>query len=289
LLTVAHVTWGFFEGGFDLTAVNENGSTGCRRNSTSPWTQSRTRDYLPHHEPFQYYASTANPKHTRPSSLKLIGTNLDGANHQYDTHDFFDAVKQGNFPAVSFLKAPGFEDGHAGYSSPLDEQRWIVTVVNFLQQQPEWKHAAVIIAYDDSDGWYDHVTSPTKNGSSTTKDALNGAGKCGQGSDSLPGVNPSTKHAQGRCGPGPRLPLIVVSPWAKKNFVDHAQTDQTSILRLIEDLYLNGKRLGQGSFDVQSGSLLGLFDLTKRSPQNTDILMLDPDTGLSSKGEQSAR
>ena len=143
----------------------------------------------------------------------------------------------------------------------------------------------MIIAYDDSDGWYDHATNATRNGSSTTKDALNGTGKCGESSESLPGVNPATQHAQGRCGPGPRLPLIVVSPWAKKNYVDHTITDQTSILRMIEDLYLHGERIGQGSFDAQSGSLLGMFDFSKHKPRNTATILLDPDTGLPEKGE----
>jgi phospholipase C len=280
LLTAAHVSWGFFEGGFDLGVVNANGSTGCRRNSTSQWTQVRKRDYTPHHEPFQYYASTANPKHLRPSSPGAVGTNNDGgANHQYDTHDFFDAIGAGNFPAVSYLKAPSYQDGHAGYSDPLDEQQWIVSVINFLEKRPEWQHTVVIIAYDDSDGWYDHAMSATRNGSSTADDMLNGAGNCGDGSSALPGVNPANKHAQGRCGPGPRLPLLVISPWAKANYVDHSMTDQTSILRLIEDLFLNGQRLGQGSFDAESGSLLSMFDFSKRTPQNTGAVILDPDTG----------
>ncbi|MGB7191334.1 MAG: alkaline phosphatase family protein, partial [Acidobacteriaceae bacterium] len=199
LLTTAGVSWGWFQGGFDLTVVNPNGSTGCRRNTVSQVTRVRSRDYTGTHEPFQYYKSTANPRHIRPSSAEVVGMNDDGgANHQYDTHDFFDAVKAGNFPAVSYLKAPEYQDGHAGHSDPLDEQRWLVTVINFLQRQPEWDHTAVIIAWDDSDGWYDHLMSPTTNGSATAGDFLNGAGKCGDGATALPGVNPATKHAQGR-------------------------------------------------------------------------------------------
>ncbi len=286
LLTAAHVSWGFFEGGFDLGVVNPDGSTGCRRNSTSKWTQVRKRDYAPHHEPFQYYASTANPKHLRPASPTVVGSNQDGgANHQYDTHDFFDAIKAGNFPAVSYLKAPSYQDGHAGYSDPLDEQQWIVSVINFLEKQPEWQHTAVIIAYDDSDGWYDHVMADIANGSSTPSDWLNGAGKCGDGAKALPGVNPATTHAQGRCGPGPRLPLLIVSPWARANYVDHTMTDQTSILRLIEDIFLHGERIGGGSFDAQSGSLLGMFDFSKDKPQNAHPLILDPVSGLVVHGE----
>ena len=56
----------------------------------------------------------------------MFGTSTDGANHNYDIHDFFDAMNAGNLPAVSFLKAPAFQDGHAGYSDPLLEQTFIV-------------------------------------------------------------------------------------------------------------------------------------------------------------------
>jgi len=280
LLTKAGVSWGFFQGGFDLTVTNPNGTTGCRRSTLSPL-KTEKRDYLPHHEPFQYYKSTANPLHVRPKSVKTIATNADGAaNHQYDVHDFFDAVKAGNFPSVSYLKAPAYEDGHSGYSSPLEEQKFVVGVINMLEQQPDWKHTVVVIAYDDSDGWYDHAMAKTKNGSAGRADFLDGPGKCGDGTTALPGVNPATAHAQGRCGPGPRLPLIVVSPWAKANFVDHTQTDQTSILRMVEDVFLGGQRLGAGSFDAESGSMMGMFDFGSSKPKNVKPVLLDPETGV---------
>ena len=79
-------------------------------------------------------------------SLEADGKTPEPANHQYDTDDFFAAVKAGNYPSVSFIKAPAFQDGHAGYSDPLDEQAFMAKVVNFLQQQPDWKSTAVIIA-----------------------------------------------------------------------------------------------------------------------------------------------
>ena len=107
LLSAQGVTWGAFMGGFDLTVKNSDGSTGCSRQSpASPASGGPTTDYIPHHAFFQYFASTANPQHTRASSPVNIGTSYDGgANHQYDLHDFFDALAVGNMPAVSFLKA----------------------------------------------------------------------------------------------------------------------------------------------------------------------------------------
>ena len=278
LLTAANVTWGFFEGGFDLGVVNTNKTTGCKRSTTSTVTNTVKADYIPHHQPFQYYASTANPKHLRPVQINRVGLNNgDPANHQYDTHDFFDAVKAGTFPAVSFLKAPGYQDGHAGYSDPLDEQTFVVTVINFLQQQKDWDSTAVIIAYDDSDGWYDHVLGQIVNQSASEADALSGTGLCGSGSGALPGVNPATLHAQGRCGYGPRLPLLVISPWARKNFVDHTMTDQSSILRFIEDNWLGGKRLGAGSFDTIANPINNMFEFDHML--NWEPVILNPSTG----------
>ena len=164
-----------------------------------------TNDYIPHHSFFEYYASTANPQHTRPASISEIGHN-GPANHQYDIEDFFAAVGQGNFPAVSFLKAPAYQDGHAGYSDPIDEQHFIVKLINFLQEQRDWDSTAVVIMYDDSDGWYDHQMGPILNTSTGPADALTGPDACGTAANSLPGINSSNTHALGRCGYGPRLP-----------------------------------------------------------------------------------
>jgi phospholipase C len=79
-----------------------------------------------------------------------------------------------------------------------------------------------------------------------------------------------------RCGYGPRLPLLVISPFAKRNFVDDSITSQTSILRFIEDNWSLG-RIGNQSFDVISGSLNNLFDFSRPFPLRT--LFLDTSTG----------
>jgi phospholipase C len=275
MLSKKNVTWGWFQGGFDLTKKNPNDTTDCLRSSYSKIVHVSDLDYNPHHQPFQYYWETSNLTHARPSSVRMIGHDGDAANHQYDTDDFFDAVKAGNYPAVSFLKAPAYQDGHAGYSDPLDEQAFVVKVINFLQHQPDWKNTAVILAYDDSDGWYDHQMSPIVNQSTTRADALTGPGECGDGSTALPG--PHTAHAQGRCGYGPRLPLLVISPYAKQNYVDHTLTDQTSILRFIEDNWLGGERVGGGSFDAIANPITGMFDFKHPNPSR---YILNDSTGL---------
>jgi phospholipase C len=236
LLNSKGITWGWFEGGFADPTHKTPNITGAQQT-----------DYSPHHEPFQYYQSTANPNHVAPSSSVMIGK-TDQANHQYDINDFWTAVDNGNMPSVSYLKAPRAQDGHAGYSDPLDEQKFIVDTINKLQKTPEWKDTAVIVSYDDSDGWYDHVYGPS-NGYSVVS---------------------------GKAGYGPRLPLMVISPYAKSNFVDHTLTDQSSILKFIEDNWYLG-RIGGASLDAKAGSLNNMFDFS-HGPRNPK-LFLDPTTG----------
>jgi phospholipase C len=279
LLDAAEVTWGFFAEGFDTTVINSNGTTGCQRSHLSAITGQTRLDYTPYLDPFQFYASTENPGHTRPTSVQMIGHNNDGgANHQYDLHDFFDALRAGNLPAVSYLKSAAYRDGHAGYSDPLDEQSFLVEVINAIQQAPEWSNTVIIVAYDDSDGWYDHVSNVV-NGSATTHDAFSSNGKCGDPETALPGVRTGTAHAQGRCGYGPRLPLLVISPWSRPNYVSHVVTDQSSVLRFIEDNFLNQQRLGQGSYDAIAGSIGDMLDFGGTAPENDAVLLLNGTTG----------
>ena len=119
---------------------------------------------MPHHDPFQYYKSTANPKHLTPTSEAEIGK-TDRANHNYDISDFFLTLKHGNLPSVSFLKPPAYQDAHAGCSDPLDEQTRLVTTINQIEKSPDWASTAIVVTYDDSDGWYDHQASSIQNGS----------------------------------------------------------------------------------------------------------------------------
>jgi phospholipase C len=299
LLNERGITWGSFMGGFDLSIVNANGTTKCAR-ETNPTAQGTPQftsvDYIPHHAWFQYYASTSNPGHARPSSVQAIGRSVipgtntpEPANHNYDIHDFFDALNAHNLPAVSFLKAPAFQDGHAGYSDPLDEQHFLVQVINALQKSPEWSETAVVLLYDDSDGWYDHQMPPIVNPSfNATVDTLNGVGVCNTSNGFQQGkVTPTNplngafgQPVQGRCGYGTRMPLLVISPFAKRNHVDHTLTDQTSVLRFIEDNWLEGKRIQPGgSFDTIAGTIEHMLDFDDRDEDHPRKLILDENTG----------
>ncbi|MCV7342693.1 phospholipase C [Mycobacterium haemophilum DSM 44634] len=278
LLNAKGVTWGYFQGGFKPTSRKPDGTAVCGAThnigeilggtgKTGALPFGTRTDYLPHHEPFQYYPSTANPHHLPPSATDKIGF-TDQANHQYDLSDFWAAADGGHLPSVSILKPPGYQDAHAGYSDPLDEQQFLVETVNHLQKLPEWRDMAIVIAYDDSDGWYDHQPPVIVSPSATAEDALDGPGKCGDA-----GGAPIVY--QGRCGYGPRLPLLVISPYAKTNFVDHTLTDQSSITRFIEDNWSTG-RIGDHSFDERAGVLDGMFDF--KGPTQPTVT-LDAHTG----------
>lgn len=121
-------------------------------------------------------------------------------------------------------------------------------------------------AFDDSDGWYDHAMDVVVNQSNVSEDALTGDGACGV---------TEAAGTPGRCGYGPRLPLLVISPYARHNYVDHTITDQASILRFIEDNWGLG-RIGGGSLDVKSGTLDGFFDF---NGSKAHALILDQATG----------
>jgi phospholipase C len=291
LLNDAHITWGWFQGGFKPTqdaTFNPDGSLAtpaqCKAahsghpgvaNPVPPFVtgadiHTSVNDYVAHHAPFMMYASTSNPHHLRPTSVAAIGT-TDRANHNYDSSDFLDALSGHSLPAVSFIKAPAYENGHPGNSDPTSEQNWVVSIVNQVMQSPYWHDTAIFITYDDSDGWYDHVNGPVVSPSSTSVDGLAGPGNCGK---PLAGANPA------RCGHGPRLPLVLVSPWANPNSIDHTLTNQTSVIKFIEDNWQLGNidgpsapPNGQASFDRNAGTLMNLFNFDARP--STDPVLLN--------------
>jgi len=277
LLNTQGVSWGWFQGGFTPTTPSAAGTPASCLSSHTNAAGATVTDYSPHHEPFQYYASTANPHHLAPASQAEIGHN-GRANHQYDLTSFDQVVNTDNMPAVSFLKAGMSQDGHAAYSDPLDEQKFVTATVNKIQKSKNWASTAVVIAYDDSDGWYDHVAATVKNSSNTADDAA----WCQNAATA--GVPMSGRYAD-RCGPGPRQPLLVISPYAKKNFVDHTESDQSSILRFIEDNWHTGQ-IGDASADATAGSLNAMFNFHH---QRKDTVLLNEQTGTVASVTHSGR
>lgn len=266
LLNEKGISWGWFQGGFAPSSTS-GGKVVC--GTKTPRTQTDNAlvtAYSPHHEPFQYYASTSNPHHGSPASIDEIGH--DGpANHQYDLSSFTSAVHAGKMPAVSFLKAARAQDGHPGNSDPLDEQKFLVDTINMLENSPEWSSTAVFILYDDSDGWYDHVMPPIINNSNDPNNDF--APTCGG--------NQVLGDIQDRCGHGPRQPLLVISPYAKSNFISHDVSDQTSVLKFIEDNWKVGEIPDGTSFDEKARSIENMFDFGNHG--STPAVILDDTTG----------
>jgi phospholipase C len=115
-------------------------------------------------------------------------------------------------------------------------------------------------------------------GQTGDSDALIGPDSCGSSSVGL--------QAQGRCGYGPRLPFMVVSPWARTNFVDHTVTDQSSPIAFIEKNWsLKGPIVAAtptdaGSYEQYASTITNMFDFNQTKGEvNKHVLYLDPTTG----------
>ncbi|HEX4439179.1 MAG TPA: acid phosphatase [Thermoanaerobaculia bacterium] len=121
------------------------------------------------------------------------------AAHLKDYEDLVAAAKAGTLPAVTFYKPQGNLNEHAGYSNVADGDAHIAGVIRTLQASAQWKHMLVFLVYDENGGWWDHVAPP---------------------------------HGD-LLGPGSRIPAVVVSPFAKRSFVDHTQYDTGSIARFL--------------------------------------------------------
>ena len=266
LLNAKHITWGWFQGGFAPTSHNSGGAVCGAQSENIDGTL--LNEYTPHWEPFQFNASTANPAHLAPTSEKEIGL-TDQANHQYDISDFAKTLKDGNLPSVSFLKGTTEQSAHPGESGPTDEQRWLVSTINQIEESKSWASTAIVVTYDDSDGWYDHVAPHIVNGSdsSSIDAAVCEAHKIVLGT------------SNGRCGFSQRLPMVVISPYTRQNYVSDNLTDTASVVKFIEDNWLGGESI-KGSFDKSSGSLYakgGLLDFNV-APHFTPLI-LNPTNG----------
>ena len=163
--------------------------------------------------------------------------------HLKDEMDFLAAARAGRLPAVSFVKPSGGEDEHPGSSDVLRSESHAVDLINAVLNGPDWKDAVIILTYDENGGFWDHVPPPVID----------------------------------KWGPGTRIPFLVISPYAKRNFVSHARISQASIVRFIEDNWLGGERIGGGSFDTSAGSIMNMFDF--KAPLNIQPMYLDPEQG----------
>lgn len=122
------------------------------------------------------------------------------ATHLKDETDFLKAATTGTLPAVSFVKPIGALNEHPGYAALVDGENHVVELIDAVRRGPNWKDTAIIVTYDENGGFWDHMAPP----------------------------------ARDKWGPGTRVPTIIISPYAKKKFVDPTVYDTTAILATIE-------------------------------------------------------
>src|SRR5215813_14072552 len=160
--------------------------------------------------------------------FKQFGDGTDAKKqHLKDEADMLAAIADGSLPAVSFWKPIGKENEHQGYANVLSVNHTVAEVLKQLEQSPLWASTAVIITYDENGGAWDHVAPPKID----------------------------------KWGPGTRVPALIISPFAKKGFVDHSQMETVSILALIE------KRFGLQALNSRDGgaaNMLTSFDFTQK-------------------------
>jgi phospholipase C len=151
------------------------------------------------------------------------------AQHLKDESDFLAALRDGTLPDVSFVKPIGEENEHPATSTVRRGQDHLSELIAAIQASRYWADAAVIITYDDNGGYWDHVPPPVVD----------------------------------RWGPGLRVPTVIVSPWAKRGYLDHTVYDTTSILRLIETRW---GLAPLGPRDASAKDLANAFDFSAPAP-----------------------
>ncbi|HEX9106004.1 MAG TPA: alkaline phosphatase family protein, partial [Longimicrobiales bacterium] len=149
------------------------------------------------------------------------------AAHLKDETEFMQAAAAGTLPEVSFVKPLGANNEHPGYTDIISGENHVEQLINAVRNGPNWKDAAIIITYDENGGFWDHVAPPKLD----------------------------------RWGPGTRVPALLVSPFARKGFIDHNSYDTSSILALIEHRWglqaLNAR-------DAAAPDMTGAFDFTQQ-------------------------
>lgn len=158
--------------------------------------------------------------------FKPYGPGMPGRAHLKDSQEFVPDLINGNLPAVTILKPGPAFDEHPGYSIVQEAEQHALLLIQAVQLSKYWNDTAIFITYDDYGGWYDHVPPPVID----------------------------------RWGPGARVPLLVISPYAKKGFVDHTQYDTTSLLKFIETRW---NLASLGTRDAATNDLSNAFDFSQ--------------------------
>jgi acid phosphatase len=188
-LSAKGVTWAWYAGAWDVALADgrrhpkQTRNVIYNRGAGSPI-------FVPHHQPFNYFARFAPGQPDRAKYLK-------------DEKEFLAAIDGGTLPQVAFWKPAGRYTEHPSYTDLVSGDEHIAMLLERLRKSPQWSRMAVIVSYDENGGFWDHVPPPSGPGWS---DAW---------------------------GPGARIPTIIVSPFARRGYVDKTPYDTTSIIKFI--------------------------------------------------------
>ncbi len=178
------------------------------------------KEYILHHNPLEYIPRIKNdPK---------LWSNVQ------DFTAFKDDIAKGTLPSISWIRGGVSHDEHPSYSNVTAGMLWVTDIVNTVMRSQYWKESAIVISYDESGGFYDHVAPPIID----------------------------------KYGYGPRVPALIISPYAMKGYISHQQRDHTATLKFIEWNW-NLKPLGYR--DTVTANVLDAFDF-KQIPREPYII-----------------
>ncbi|HUL65803.1 MAG TPA: acid phosphatase [Burkholderiaceae bacterium] len=229
LLTDADLSWAWYSGGWSAaTAVPYpyDPATNTFGASTTIYNSNSFGTADAAHSDFQAHHQPFNYF----ASMDPVAHPVERAAHLKDREDLYSDAATGKLPAVVFYKPVGFLNQHPGYTNVTNADDEIVNTVAALRASPQWEHMVIVVTYDEFGGQFDHVAVPK--------------------GDLL--------------GPGTRIPALIISPFAKRGFVDHTMYDTASVLRLITQRWslptLPGLAMRDAAVEASTGKPMG--DLT---------------------------
>ncbi len=220
LLTAANVPWTYYAGGYAAqSAASAQGTCAQKTDACTASINFYPCTFDPSDVPFEYYASSR-----------------DAPAHIADDQQFLSDLQDGSLPAVSWVRALGYESEHPAQFTKLSVGvAWVTTMIDAVASSRYRDSTLVLLTYDEGGGYFDHVPPPA----------------------------PSTVDAKAY---GTRLPFLAVGKFAKKNFVSHVTMEHSSLVKFIEWNFLGGKTGQLGTRDAVVNNIGSVLDATATGP-----------------------